>query len=273
MQNLNYSRQMVKQFSNTLKIPNCPLETKETLSHYIDLAHASQKFMMPPGGRLIDDKQFKALDENEPLRLPYEMIAIEYLSVKTEADDLKPSDYLKSSKRIVFCRRREDYIVMSLALWHDAAGIWVAFGECAIPSTGYFDRSFISNNGRVGMVFKLRDPSHSPSDYADEVGAVLDFLNALQCSNVGIEKLAVKKAHKALRKAIPFDEYHVLTISVSNAKSIGNGASSDSHRSPREHLRRGHIRRYENGLKIWVNAAVVNAGVGGKISKDYRLAA
>lgn len=39
--------------------------------------------------------------------------------------------------------------------------------------------------------------------------------------------------------------------------------------SPREHLRRGHIRRLEDGRKFWINAAVVAAGNGGKIHKDY----
>ena len=102
---------------------------------------------------------------------------------------------------------------------------------------------------------------------------MLDFLNALQCSNVEVEKIPLKKTALAMRKAIPFDEYHVLAIKVSQIKSIDCGAKNGLHRSPREHLRRGHIRRYANGSKIWVNAAVVNAGIGGKISKDYRLAA
>jgi len=273
MQNLNYSRQMVKQFSNTLKIPNCPLETKETLSHYIDLAHASQKFMMPPGGRLIDDKEFKALDDSEPLRLPFPMIAIEYQTSEFFADGPMSTGQSKVPKRIAFCRERDDYIVISVAFWYESAGIWVAFGECALPLTGYLDRNSIDSNGRVGIRLKVRDSETPLSDFADEVGALLDFLNALQCSNVEVEKIPLKKTALAMRKAIPFDEYHVLAIKVSQIKSIDCGAKNGLHRSPREHLRRGHIRRYANGSKIWVNAAVVNAGIGGKISKDYRLAA
>jgi hypothetical protein len=47
-----------------------------------------------------------------------------------------------------------------------------------------------------------------------------------------------------------------------------------THRSPREHLRRGHIRIYQSGRRIWVNSTLVNAGVGGRIStvRDLRAA-
>ena len=51
-----------------------------------------------------------------------------------------------------------------------------------------------------------------------------------------------------------------------------NGMPSGHHRSPREHLRRGHIRRLADGRRIWVNAAIVGAGKGvGVVSKDYAL--
>ncbi len=71
--------------------------------------------------------------------------------------------------------------------------------------------------------------------------------------------------------ALPFDEYHVLTVAIPSAKaSVNNQAESigDRH-SPREHLRRGHIRRLQDSRKIWVNAAIINAGVGTKIHKNY----
>jgi len=72
-------------------------------------------------------------------------------------------------------------------------------------------------------------------------------------------------------KPYPFDDYHILTIESPKA-AASDGGHGGSHRSPREHLRRGHIRRLEDGRKLWINATVVNAGVGGKVSKDYRIA-
>ena len=72
--------------------------------------------------------------------------------------------------------------------------------------------------------------------------------------------------------ALPFDDYHVLTINV-GGQGQREGAANGSHRSPREHLRRGHIRRLQDGRKLWVNATVVNPGVGAKVMKDYRMEA
>jgi len=52
---------------------------------------------------------------------------------------------------------------------------------------------------------------------------------------------------------------------VIKLKDEGNG----THRSPREHVRRGHVRRYADGKKIWIQSMVVNPGNGGKVTKDY----
>jgi hypothetical protein len=58
----------------------------------------------------------------------------------------------------------------------------------------------------------------------------------------------------------------------------GPTESVKSHTSPALMIlttgsRRGHIRRYENGLRIWVNASVVNLGTIGKVEKTYALKA
>jgi len=80
-----------------------------------------------------------------------------------------------------------------------------------------------------------------------------------------LNKSAVK------RGALPFDEYHILTLD-GHTKTTGNSKTFGDRRSPREHLRRGHIRRLEN-KKIWINSMVVNAGNHGKIHKSYELEA
>ena len=101
----------------------------------------------------------------------------------------------------------------------------------------------------------------------------LHFLNALSCANVHVERDLPKKAGKKINSALPFDTYHVLTIDVpGHAGAVGS--PTGGHRSPREHLRRGHIRRLEGGRRIWVNATVVAAGRGaGVVTKDYALRA
>ena len=41
-----------------------------------------------------------------------------------------------------------------------------------------------------------------------------------------------------------------------------------THRSPRQHLRRGHIRRLPT-KKVWVNSAIIGNSKNGIIQKDY----
>jgi hypothetical protein len=99
---------------------------------------------------------------------------------------------------------------------------------------------------------------------------LLGFLNALACSNVAVERLTSKRG--ALKAAKPVDAYHVLVI---RGRHDGNGAcnSGAAHRSPREHVRRGHVRRLLDGRRIWVNVCVVARGAPGKVTKDYALRA
>lgn len=111
--------------------------------------------------------------------------------------------------------------------------------------------------------------------YRHYAEVVWQFLNALACSNVHIDTLQHANAKRNARvKAgkthkTPIYETKYLTIEVpgrahQDAKSYGTG------RTPREHLRRGHIRRCHSGKAVWVNACVVSAG-NGRIDKQYRV--
>jgi hypothetical protein len=108
-----------------------------------------------------------------------------------------------------------------------------------------------------------------PTELAVEpVVALLSLLNALACSNVRIERSEPRMRRKKSASALPFDTYHVLTVGPPGTGP--HGSLTGGHRSPREHLRRGHIRRLEDGRRIWVNATVVAAGRGaGVVTKDY----
>ena len=97
------------------------------------------------------------------------------------------------------------------------------------------------------------------------------MLNALGCSNVQIERSKPKRAGKKVKAALPFDAYHVLTIDAPG-RAGDRVVPTGPHRAPREHLRRGHIRRLADGRRTWVNATVVASGRrGGVIKKDYAI--
>jgi len=278
MEHLNFCRQMVKQFTSQAGIPSVSAEMKAYKSHCIDLAKASQKFILPDGGRLYDDPEFKALDESESLSLPFPLIALEFTRSKeyvaSQVGEIREA-VSQPAKSLLFARERDDVIAVTVVAWAEHVGMWVPFPEVGIPRVGYLDRGMRSTTGRVAIkvAFNQRSSFQPPAqDYMDEIGALLCMLNILSCKNVHIEKSHPGKVRAAMaagkKGALPFDSYHVLMIDA--PAPTEPGTATGGHRTPREHLRRGHIRRLADGRRIWVNATVVSAGRGGGVvKKDY----
>lgn len=281
MQHLNYCRQLAKQCKEFLAISGIDGGIKELAVKVIELYTSSTKFLLPVGGRLFDDRQYRALDETVPINLPYPRIALEYQSNEHQRAPGEPicwqdgapiyedDSSIAAPKRVLFAEESGDWIVITIAFWAKSDGDWRLLPQCFIPRTYYLDRT-LEVLGRAAIKVGLANERFPLSDYTDEVGALLCFLNVLQCSNVNIERSEPRKPGKKVKAALPFDTYHILTID-STSGGVG-GAATGGHRSPREHLRRGHIRRLADGRRIWVNAAVVGAGRGaGVVIKDYAL--
>lgn len=269
MQHLNYCRQITKQCMSMLEVPNIARQQADKFLHVLSLCKASQKFLMPENGRLFDDPDLRALDSEFELRLPHPFIALEY----AVTGDFIKFDHDIITKDVVFAWEIEDGVLVQRVGYSNAHGAWGIGNVYKLPRTGFLReaeggyRRFVFHTF-AGETFTVPDPEPD----AHGASQLLCFLNALSCSNVRVEKSEGGKTQKAMRKkgALAFDDYHVLTIDVPGHDG-GTGAPHGSSRSPREHLRRGHIRRYANGLKVWVNATVVNAGIGGKVAKDYRV--
>ena len=101
------------------------------------------------------------------------------------------------------------------------------------------------------------------------IRALIYLLNARNVATDIVNPPARLQQAAISRGAVPFDIYHVLVLKPTqnrNAESTGG-----THASPREHLRRGHIRRLANGDMIWIESTTVNRGVGGKVHKDYEV--
>lgn len=115
----------------------------------------------------------------------------------------------------------------------------------------------------------MREAAH---DIGGEVRIVLELLEALSCKNVVIDNAKIPKIGErgAANKNLPFYETKCLTIKATQKQ--GTGTRTGTHESPRQHLRRGHIRRLESG-NIWVNACVVGSSEKGVIKKSYNVMA
>jgi hypothetical protein len=259
MEPLNFCRQIKKAYAKSSMrdftkkaLPKMPLDL---LLKGLDLA---VKFTLPDDGKIIEDPKLKGLNDITELHLPYESIVLEFGLITA-----------KLKKIVVYAVEFKTNVTVSV--WGGLDEVWIPFGIVSIPKTNFMR---YDADGEVSFSFKRVDVTEN--EYKKDMdalsnmaaGTLLNFLNALACSNVHTEKLPPRKPSKTLG-ALPFDEYHVLTID--RPAGTGNGHAGGSHRSPREHLRRGHIRRLPTGSKIWVNAAVINAGAGGKIRKQYAM--
>jgi hypothetical protein len=258
MEPLNFCRQIKKLYAKSSlrdhvkkELPKMPVDV------LLDGLDFAVKFTLPGDGKIIEDPKLKGLSDITELHLPYASIVLEFAILG------------KNSRKIVIYAI-EDEAQILMCVWAGSEEAWLPLGFASTPKTEFM-RQDIDGNVQFAIKRRLVEEKYKEDMKLFTnlgVDTLLGFLNALACSNVKAEKLPTRKPSKTLG-ALPFDEYHVLTID--RPAGTGNGHAGGSHRSPREHLRRGHIRRLSTGSKIWVNAAVINAGAGGKIRKQYAM--
>lgn len=260
MEHLNYCRQATKPLQEAERAHSDEVVRRECGTALNAMAKAA-KFMLPDGGRLLPDAELRGLEGSEFISLPFPVLAIEYRDSG-------------GGKRITLATQREEDIFLQHVLYFKCEGWtdhqWIV--TCGILLSRSHPVTRLAGNACDINVIPLDSELDCEDDLAKEpAAALLSMLNALACSNVHIERSEPKKAGKKIKSALPFDTYHLLTIDApGRAGSAGEGAETGGHRSPREHLRRGHIRRLADDRRIWVNATVVAACRGaGVVTKDY----
>jgi hypothetical protein len=304
MEKLNYIREfksqhIVKLASEYRKL-NCPLYAR-FVREFIEQSEASMKFVLPVNGKIIDDD----LNGLGAIRLPYDSIAIEFFSDGVGGVGVHKEGFGFPLKNVVLARKAFDNgaPVIRICFGYLDRGMsnyWqLVPGFLQIPETEVDfipivdkqkDRVLIPN---LTPLFFLSPELHKiyGADVTKDDKAIVGLkgnlmvaafvlfglLEALSCSNVFPEKVPNQKIKKGERlSAKKEDEYHTLIVRTTNSDSgaaLTLSEQQTDRRPAREHLRRGHVRRLQNGKKIWINPMVVNAGVGGKIFKDYAMAA
>lgn len=111
-------------------------------------------------------------------------------------------------------------------------------------------------------------------DLGSEIKALMEFLEALSCRNVETTVIQAELSPKIAKRRendnkAPIFETKCLTIKTNSTANVGNGVKV-SHASPKQHLRRGHIRHLESG-NIWVNSCIVGDPSKGVIKHDYKV--
>jgi len=220
---------------------------------------ASQHFTLPAGGRLFDDG-LRGLDTDlHTIRLPFPAITLSFADGARRT--LVVAQELQEAERIT--------IAVQVAVDTGDGQGWGFYPCTAQPKNRHDDGSvawvcFDAIGSRLD-----RAPMHEAVMAAGR--SVLELIEALSCNNVASEIVErVDPAVNARRRRqgkLPMYQTHVLVVKVGDVVHA-IGAPVGDRNGPREHLRRGHVRRLPDGRKTWVQACVVGSRAMGMIRKS-----
>ena len=103
------------------------------------------------------------------------------------------------------------------------------------------------------------------------ISAVIELLEALSCRNVSTtnyQDASTKNGKRISEGKLPFYETKMLVVDTRAMVSSKGVYLGGTHASPRQHLRRGHIRRLPKD-NIWIQPCVVGDPNKGTIHKQY----
>lgn len=266
-----------------------PIDKKKVLSLASEISKAVH-FALPDNGIILDDGWKGLVTNPDALRLPYPNVTLEYTC----------SCFPGVSKVVVLVLEiSPDKINPEILEGHSLADVYIAaFAVCYdnqhkkwVPLLAWncsSSHSFTQSRNRSHIFFTdLFD--ESVTDYGNDpittatphheslrtaaLVPILEFIEALSCKNITTEPLETISASVNARRIkdgkLPFYETKILVLDSKQVAAPSN-SQGGSHASPRQHLRRGHIRRLPSG-NIWVNSCIVGDAIKGVIAKSYEV--
>lgn len=276
MKALNYAHNLLQQ-SKTLNVayPEGTVVTdamavKKFVYGLLENVKEGVVFTIPDDGIFIE--KGKTIVDN--LRLPFDNIVLE-LNIKGVKTVINA---IQASERVIqfsHWRKQGNQWGLSCASMEIAVGDpdFPAIMEYQKDGTLTFENMLCSCNIGNGLEADLVIVKH---ELAELVEILMNFLEILYCDNVEIsdsKHIKPKKGHRLA--AVPTKCTKVLHIKHGRTpSSVLKSEIESDRRTPREHLRRGHIHRFKTKtgyVRHWINAIIVNPGVGGAIDKSYAI--
>lgn len=304
MKRINHSSQAIQFFTAKAARPDAHQNDKIMFPWLASCLNGGVKFVIPDAKTIFDGGD--TTRAMELVRLPYPVTVLEYeLEELTPSEPgmsapkrialcVSPSSpSLDAIDRFCNLPTRSDEDGIYVVAVFECDGVWfvppvLAFVRSAAEPVANDRRN--SGGARYGQRFEMIPiPVEATMrcyraegeqlvqdlfrDVHDEVNSAVTFCKLMNCSNVHEQLIPAPKsinAARARKGKLPLFEYRTLVIDVAAASNgVMNSQGETSGRaSPRQHLRRGHIRRIADRV-IWVNAAVV--GAHGWIEKDYKI--
>jgi hypothetical protein len=279
---------------NVKRVPGSPDQVALLKS-----ALTAPKFALPEGGRILDNN-LRCLPN--VIRLPYPVVVLEYFHnenyLKGIAEEATregiPDRVLQLMTHGMYTRDKIIVIAsqpvsggpisVGVISHIPAQKDWVvAPFICSMPAdkgdmlqhleSGRIPTELFSETSLSKVWFEKL----SSATLTGPVKAICELCEAFAFSNISEQEIPAKKMTftEQRKKALPYDSYRVLVVNkkerIVSAGRTETGPCGERRQS-REHDRRGHDRTYKrSGKIIWINPMIVNAGVGGRIIKDYQL--
>ena len=243
-------------------------------------------FVLPDHGRLKDRLTPTDL-AGDIFRPPYTVCVLEFTG--DHAPDVAETN--KSTRRIVMAFDHGDRVDLIPITYMDHMGIWA---PPIFRFTIYYSENIVVRITGDGMSTLTHFSSVMPDlfnkmqtetfggslekfaramgdDYLDELWAYTDFCRTLHENHVTFDDVEPDEKLNKMRRArgkAPLFTYKVLTIGRKKRKSQLLGGT---HASPRSHLRRGHYRTSQKGIRHWVQPCMIKGETDGFVHKDYRV--
>lgn len=239
--------------------------------HVSNLIKTSQHFALPDDGIILNDN-YKGLYGN-PMFLPFDCITVEYFTPFDMNIEESVKNYTRFSvnKRVILGVQNQDEILLVPFSHLEKEKVWIASKVSIKLKKGAL---YGDTTAYIYSYPKNLDEPHLDmfKKHADQaVKPLLELIEALTCKNVYFESLEVideKKNERRIKAGkLPLYETKILVVD-SKPKEIDTTWKGGTHASPRQHLRRGHIRRLPSG-NIWINNMVIGKAKTGKIDKSY----
>lgn len=258
----NYSAHVERSLLN--QINKFTGDEKEKIYTFTRAIANSVHFAIPDSGVIFDDNN-KGLMGNK-INLPFPEITIEWFD-----------EYTKT-KVVIFAAETSEGIMITVALKVEEMPEWVFNSIFGLISKDmvFSEKNEITLFDRFSKYTSYCESSGYPRLFQERnimkcTEPFFEFIEAMSCTNVepSTHESASPKNEKRIKQGkLPIYETKILTIKPRHQpESIGSGIKG-THSSPRQHLRRGHIRRLPSG-NIWVNSCVVGNKENGIISKSY----
>lgn len=264
-----------------------------TVERLGDKITRAQHFELPDNGSLFDD-DLRALTGLE-LRLPFPTITAEYIARHPTDGILRRLALAEEIERpsglwirVTAFAKAERWTPVPVAIelpskaWEDLSKPVAKLHELAddpdlcppAPPRYQFCPVAILPGMLDGVAQDSRETARVILSATGPAEAVMEMLEALSCANVRAD-IAERvdpnvNARRIRARKMPIFETRILTV-LCPRQPINRTGSAGDRASPRQHLRRGHVRHLADGRRIWIQAAVVGDPANGRIRKFYQV--